>query len=211
MVKDEVGNHYGRLTVIKRAENNKHNAARWLCKCICGKETIVDGKSLRTGNTKSCGCLNDEVRKATCRARSLTHGLSRTRLYYIWTKIKQRTKNENDPAFVYYGKRGITICKEWENFEPFYEWAKKNGYNAKLSIDRINNDGPYCPENCRWTTFNVQSNNKRTNIFIEFNGKRQTIAQWAHEIKMNVTTLWMRLFQYNWPIEKALTQPTRIH
>jgi len=209
MVKDEVGNHYGRLTVIKRAENNKHNAARWLCRCICGKETIVDGQALRAGNTKSCGCLNEEVREATCRKRSLTHGMTGSRLYYLWTHMKQRTQNPKNSKYKYYGGRGITLCEEWQKFEPFRDWSMQNGYNDNLTIDRINNDGPYSPSNCRWTTTEVQLNNRRDNVFLEFNGKKQTIAQWARELKMNVTTLWMRLYHYNWPIEEAFTKPSR--
>lgn len=207
MIKNEVGNKYGRLTVIERVENNKFNFAQGLCVCECGKYTKVPGNSLRSGNTKSCGCLNDEIRRNTCRTRSTTHGMTHTRLYQIWNNMKQRIKNEKNPRYTYYGGRGIKLCKEWERFEDFRDWAFNNGYNDELTIDRINNDGDYSPQNCRWTTQYTQSNNKRTNVFIEYKGKRQTIAQWAVELNINVPTLWMRLYHYKWTVEKSLTCP----
>ena len=209
IAKEEIGNSYGRLTVIKRANNNKHRQAVWLCRCICGNELLVVGSALRKGHTKSCGCLNDEVRRATCKKRSTTHGMTHTRLYVCWVKMKQRIQNPNDNRFSYYGGRGISLCSEWNKFEAFRDWALANGYNDKLTIDRIDNNGPYSPANCRWVSMDVQANNKRGNVFLEYMGKKQTIAQWARDLKIKVPTLWTRLYRYRWTIEQAFTRPLR--
>jgi hypothetical protein len=138
--KDEIGKKYGKLTVISKYDR-QNRIIRWLCKCDCGNECIVSGVSLRSGNTKSCGCL---VHK---------HDSSYTRLYGIYRHMKQRCYNENADQYKYYGARGIEICSEWLNdFVVFKKWAYDNGYNDNLSIDRIDKDKNYDPTNCQWIT-----------------------------------------------------------
>lgn len=154
---DLTGQRFGRLVVIERAQNASSGAA-WLCQCTCGAHAIVSSNMLRTGRTKSCGCLAREATKL----RSTTHGGSYTRLYHIWSGMRQRCHNSKSPAFNNYGGRGITVCPEWlHDFEIFQKWALSHGYRDDLTIDRINNDKGYSPDNCRWATYSTQRKNQR--------------------------------------------------
>ena len=204
---DLTGQKFGRLTVIERAENGKQGHTYWLCKCICGNKTIVRGNHLRKGLIRSCGCLESENRKTM----STTHGLTKTRLYNIWGHIIQRCTNPNSKNYKRYGGRGITICEKWRNdFVSFYKWAINNGYKDDLTIDRIDNNKGYFPDNCRWTDKITQANNTRSNRFLTFNNKTQTIAQWARELELNANRIGDRL-NHGWSIEKALTTPIDSH
>lgn len=185
---------FGLLIVICR-EKNKNNAPTWRCKCDCGKETIVSGGNLRRGNTKSCGCYNITSH--------IKHGLSNEKLYGVWGDLKTRTLNINSQDYKNYGGRGIKVCKKWENFEPFYNWAIDNGYKVGLTIDRIDNNKGYSPENCRWVTYNEQANNKRNNHLITYKDKTLTMSQWANKIGISRHTLFWRL-NNGWSLEKAL-------
>jgi hypothetical protein len=140
-----------------------------------------------------------------------THGQAKgnqTRIYKIYHGIKNRCLKEREPSYKKYGAKGITICDEWKNsFEAFYEWAISNGYADNLSIDRIDGTKGYSPDNCRWASFEVQNNNTSRNHLITYNGKTQTMAQWAEEIGINYNKLSARLNRSKWSIEKALTTP----
>lgn len=154
---DLTGKKYGRLTVSK-IFGKQGCETTWICKCICGNETIATGGNLRSGRTRSCGCFQSEE----SRKRRLSHGHSGERLHRIWKNMKTRCYNKNSPNYKYWGSRGINVCSEWkESFENFREWAIKNGYRDDLTIDRINNDGNYTPNNCRWVDMKVQNNNRR--------------------------------------------------
>lgn len=195
---------FGRLRVIKRAENNKYNRAQWLCECECGNTVIVSGNALLKGNTKSCGCLNAEMVK---KSKNKIHGMTNTRLFNCWSAMKDRCSNENNQAYINYGGRGIKVCSEWlHDFQAFYDWAVSHGYADNLTLDRKDVNGNYCPENCQWITKKEQQSNKRTNRYIEYNGETKTIAEWARIAGISRGTLRGRI-DSGWPIEKALTTP----
>lgn len=201
---DLTGQRFGRLTVISRTQNTKKGQTRWLCRCDCGNESIVTGANLRNGNTRSCGCLHRAQLVAFGKA-AKKHGEYGTRLYRIYRGIITRCTNHNDSRFHYYGKRGIALCPEWRNsFETFRDWALANGYTDKLTIDRIDNNGNYCPENCRWITQAKQTRNTCRNRII--NGK--TIAEWSELNGIPYKSLWKRL-KNNWPLERAITTPLK--
>jgi len=143
---DLTGQRFGKLLVIDRAGINNERKATWRCRCDCGNEHTTIGKSLRNGNTKSCGCLR------TTNVSRVTHAGSGTRLHSIWKGMLARCRNPNVPCFKHYGGRGITVCEEWLTFEPFRDWALANGYQDSLTIDRFEDDDHYTPITCQWIT-----------------------------------------------------------
>ena len=167
MIKDIVGQKFGRLTVVKRVEKPKESNRRdafWLCICECGNEKVVAGYYLRSGTTKSCGCYNiDNLKSRKGVKYGGKHGMYNSRIYKNYHAIKARCFNTNNEHYDIYGGRGITICDEWlgeKGFENFYDWAIKNGYSDALTIDRIDVDGNYEPSNCRWADKSVQGFNR---------------------------------------------------
>lgn len=194
-----VGQTFGRLTVISEAPSDKHGHSQWRCLCKCGTEVTVRGYSLTQGKTVSCGCFNAENAGKLNRS----HGRSRSRLYSTWNGIKFRCHNPSCPDYAHYGARGIEICDEWNNsFESFHDWAISHGYKPGLTIDRINFDGNYSPENCRWVEAKKQNQNKRNNV--TYKGK--CLAEWARILGINRWTLYSRVNKCGWPVEKAISE-----
>lgn len=184
-IKFNIGDKFNRLTTIEEVESeiqynkNKITPLRKVkCVCDCGKEVIVRLTSLKSGYTKSCGCLKDEVFFEKNMIDRSVHNLRWHPLYNTWASMKGRCYNKKDNAFINYGGRGIEVCEEWrEDFKCFYDWAINNGYSKDLTLDRKNNNGNYEPSNCRWATKKEQSNNRRSNILININGEIMTLMQ----------------------------------
>lgn len=210
MAKNLVGMKFGRLTVISRAENHVTPSggtkAQWNCECECGNHVIVTTCNLTTGNSKSCGCYGDEIRKTS----SITHNQRHSRLYGVWSNIKDRCYNESSGCYKNYGGRGICMCDEWkDSFESFSLWAYGNGYDPsadrfKCTIDRIDVNGMYCPDNCRWVDQKTQSNNRRNTFYITTNEETHTLSEWSDITGIKYHTLFARINKLGWEPEAAL-------
>ena len=187
---DLTGKQFGRLTVVDFDHIDQHGRAYWSCVCQCGEKAVVRQDGLKSGHTISCGCYA----KDSSRERSTKHGLSNERLYDIWRAMRHRCRNTE---YARYGGRGIKVCDEWNDYETFYDWAIHNGYESDLSIDRIDNDGDYCPENCRWANNVTQGNNKSTNRYIEYNGISHTISEWSRIFGIHRESLRYRINNHN--------------
>ena len=199
---DLTGHRFGRLLVLGRAPSTKR--VKWNCQCDCGNKTTVETCSLKSGTTKSCGCLRREMARQKAKEH-ITHGFARTRLYYIWADMKRRCYAKEREGYKDYGGRGIRVCDEWKNdFTIFKDWAFENGYNDELTIDRIDVNGNYEPSNCRWATWKEQANNKRNKTAIEFDGETHSLKEWSEITGIGASTIQKRLSKRGWSVEDAL-------
>lgn len=199
------GQRFGKLIAIRSNYDREKKVTLWECQCDCGNTCYVRANRLVHGRTKSCGCLRKEsnIQKKTI------HGMTGTSIYNTWHSMKARCYNPTDHNYPRYGNRGISVCDEWTNsFESFYEWAISNGYHEGLSIDRIDNDGNYCPDNCRWVTTKVQNNNRGVSINISYDGKIQNLSEWCKDLGLPYMRIWQRLNVYGFTFEEAITEPT---
>lgn len=182
------GQEFGRLTVITWIPTH-HRRPHWLCQCSCGERTIVCVDRLKTGKTKSCGCLRKEPY-------ALKHGDNGSRLYSIWANMKKRCYQVNAINYANYGGRGIVLCNEWrDDYRAFKAWSLANGYEEGLSIDRIDNNGIYCPENCRWVTRVENNRNRRNTRMIVVHGERMALSVAAKKYGISYGRLKFRIYQ----------------
>lgn len=198
---DLTGQKYGKLTVIGIAVDDPGKKKKWICCCDCGRKTIVAASNLRSGHTTQClFCGYNEATK-----KKRTHGASRTPIYYVWNAMINRCNNPEFKSYKDYGGRGIRVCSEWEKSAVFIKWALENGYKDGLEIDRIDVEGDYCPENCRWITRLENANNKRNNKVVEHNGEFKTLAEWARYYNVNYKNLSRNLLK-GYTLEDAVTR-----
>lgn len=208
VLKDLTNQRFGRLVVIRQAENavsqNGQSIVQWLCQCDCGNLKIVPARDLRSGHVRSCGCLALE-----CRTK---HGEYNTRLYSIWVSMIQRCNNPNHKHYNYYGGRGIQICEEWYNYINFRNWAYNNGYydNCSLELDRIDSNGNYNMYNCRWITHREQMNNRRNNLYIEYFNEIHSLAEWCWIFNLPYKVINTRIYR-GWDFWKAISTPLPAH
>lgn len=193
------GTRFGKWTVIERTCYRKESW-RYSCRCDCGTVREVDGGTLRNGTSTSCGCKRKE--------KPLKHGHTKggqSPEYVTWHNMLQRCEKTNHPSYPNYGGRGISVCPDWQDFRTFLRDMGPRP-SAKHSLERIDNDGPYSPENCRWALWREQCNNKRDCVPITFRGETLNLAQWAERLGFNKGTLEGRL-RRGWSVERAFTEP----
>lgn len=194
-VKYITNKRFGRWLVIGFVGVTKKNSAQWICLCDCGNYGVVTTGHISSGHSKSCGCL------------SRTHGMRHTAEYKAWVSMMSRCKDKKSPRYFDWGGRGISVCARWEKFENFFsDMGVKPSKNH--SLDRIDNEKNYSPENCRWATPKEQSNNRRDNVSVTWQGETHTVAEWARLLKVEYVTLQKRL-SGGWTVEKAFTTPAR--
>lgn len=198
---DLTGRRFGKLIVEGIAYVRNNGQYYWNCHCDCGNDIVVLGTLLRAGKKVSCGCYRPDILERT-------HGLSAHPLYAVWSGMKQRCNNPNSSAYKNYGGRGIKICSEWQdNFVAFFDWSMNiGGYQEGLTLDRIDNNKDYSPENCRFVSMKVQNNNRRDNRLITFEGQTKTLAEWAELLGISASALGRRLNNPNWSLNQAMTQ-----
>lgn len=184
-IHDLTGQRFGRLTVIGLKETDTRKTY-WVCQCDCGNVKEARSDSLLAGSIRSCGCMKREqdkknlVNPSMIKAAEAGFKRGNTRLYTIWQNMRGRCNNINDPRYHRYGGRGIKVCTDWDNdFIAFHTWAINNGYAEGLTLDRIDNDGNYSPENCRWATQKQQARNRATNINITIGNSTRTLTEWC--------------------------------
>ncbi len=205
------GERYGRLTIIAEADRIEHGGQprrAMRCRCACGRECVVTLKDIRNGNTASCGCLVDEFVPP-----NKTHGLSKHPVYFLWKHMVARCNDPDDPDFDLYGGRGICVCEEWaepDGFPAFYGWSIANDWTKGMQIDRRDNDGNYCPSNCRFVTSRENTNNRRNTTWVDVDGDRIPFGEFRERYKdhgVHRATAWIRFTRMGWSAIDAVTIP----
>ena len=192
--------HYStRYALIKNGERIEFNSEQDACEFLGVKKC-----SVASCFGKGYKCKGYEIERCGIS----THGETNTRLHKIWESMIARCEYEKHPYFAGYGGRGVAVCAEWHNYTTFRDWAIKNGYSDRLTIDRIKNECGYNPDNCKWSTMKEQQNNKRNNRRLTWNGETKTVTEWAEIVGIKKTTIKERL-NAGWPVGKALTEPVR--
>lgn len=197
---EAIGRRFGRWTILADSPRKGY----LVCRCDCGETRAVQTNSVLLGRSRSCGCyMREQTSKAT-----RTHGESGTRLYKAWNSMISRCETPSQTSFKHYGGRGISVCEEWHSFGVFKEWAISNGYETGLTLDRIDNNGNYCPTNCRWVTKKEQANNRRSSRYVTLSGTTHTLSEWADITGINPSTIAWRI-RHGWSDEEILNTPVR--
>lgn len=207
---DLTGQRFGRLVAIEPVGKSNSHGVLWRCKCDCGKEVDTRANYLRNGGTTSCGCFHSEIKRAHM-ARSAEwntkHGKckrnDRHPLFGVWCTMRNRCAMPNHISYKDYGARGISVCEEWKDFQTFYDWAMSNGYKKGLHIDRIDFNGDYTPDNCRWITQAENNRNRRNTVWLTHNGETKCLVEWAKELGVNTGTMRSRL-KKGWTAQEVL-------
>lgn len=197
---DLTGMRFGKLTAIS-IDHRSGTRTYWDCACDCGGKRIVSIDHLRNGDVIDCGCERKHL------TRWQKHGMYDSRIYRIWSLMKERCYNPRRSEYSYYGGRNISVCQDWMDSSKFIEWALNNGYSDELTLDRIDNNGNYCPENCQWVNRKMQQNNRRNNRYITYNGETKTVTQWAESNGMTYYQLIKRIDKLKWSFERAISEP----
>lgn len=207
---DLSGQRFGRLTAIRKIGKANGHGALWLCSCDCGKDTETRAQYLRSGATTSCGCYRTELlaeRMKKIGTEQIKHGKarrgSRDPLFYVWYGMHGRCKYPSHISYKNYGGKGIKVCDEWQEFEPFYEWAISHGYKKGLQLDRIDSEKDYSPDNCRFITQSENSKRRKGTHWITINGETHTIPEWAKIVGMTPTGIYYRL-RHGWSEHDAV-------
>lgn len=205
MKRNLTGKLFTRLTVLYFAGRDRLGKDYWFCQCYCGNEVKVRGDHLRSGATKSCGCYSQD--KAVYSAQrtgrlNYKHGGNGTKLYGVWHSMRDRCQRKAHHSYADYGGRGIKVCEAWRDYEVFKNWALTHGYKEGLSLDRVDNNKGYSPENCRWATRKEQARNRRVNVVIE----GRCLAEWAEGAKVTAQSISKRLAK-GWSIREACDTP----
>lgn len=203
-IKDYTNLKFGRLTVLQFIQR-KERKSYWKCICDCGKEVVLPITYLTTGDTKSCGCLRKEKTSNLSRKNSFVKS---KRLNSIWANMKRRCYNSKSTSYQYYGKKGIKVCDEWKNnFRVFQDWAYENGYDEKLTIERIDNNKGYSPDNCRWASSFEQHNNMSTNRSITYNGViYHSTSEFCRKYNLNYNKFRQMYNRYNKDLDYAISR-----
>ena len=197
------GERFGKLTAISIDHKGNGSRTYWKCKCDCGGTRIVSNDHLRNGDVTDCGCYRKHI------SHWQKHNMSNSRLYTIWSLMKQRCHNKKRVEYKDYGGRGIKVCDEWLNSTTFIDWALNNGYSDELTLDRIDNNGNYCPSNCRWVDKKTQMRNRRNNHCVTYKGQTKTLTEWAEENGLTYAQLLKRL-KLGWSFEETISKPINL-
>ena len=202
-----INKKFGKLLVTKECGRNQKREMLWKCLCDCGNYVEVPTYRLISGKTKSCGCIRNELLLTYSDYKRESHGMAKTRLYKTWVNMRNRCNRPTERGYKNYGGRGIKVCVEWQNsFIPFMEWALSNGYDDTLTIDRIDVNGNYEPNNCRWVTQKEQNNNMTSNVRLTHKGITHNLTEWSKITGISYPTLQGRI-RRGWKTEDILFKP----
>lgn len=196
---DLTGERFNHLTVESLARAEK-GVLYWNCLCDCGNRTVVRGSNLKRGAVKSCGCINHI-------SHNKTHGESKSKLYRHWMSMIYRCYNPKNNAYKWYGARGIRVCDEWRTYEGFRAWVANTCPDVTYTVERIDVNGDYCPENCTWIPNSKQANNRRTSVIVEHNGIKKNLTEWCDELGLDYKLIHNRIHKLKWDFEKAIYTP----